>query len=235
MNASRLPNKVLMCLGRDPALTHMVRRVRQCRSIDDIVVATSDSPLDDEIELWAKREGVPCFRGSENDVLDRVLRAQQSMDSEIVVELCGDCPLIEAAVIDAAVNCFFETSADVVTTARKPSFPDGIDVEVFALSSLQWVAKNVKDPHVREHVSSYFYQNSDRYRLVDLEAPTEWRSPDIRLLLDYPEDLLFLQRVFDHFLGNGVVHPNLGEVLKLIQRDSQFQSLHERCVQRAGL
>ena len=70
---------------------------------------------------------------------------------------------------------------------------------------------------------------------MDLEAPTEWRSPDIRLLLDYPEDFLFLQRVFDHFLGNGVVHPNLGEVLKLIQGDSQFQSLHERCVQRAGL
>src|SRR5690606_22604484 len=113
---------------------------------DGIVVATSDSSQDDAVAALAEAEGVAVFRGSEQDVLDRVLRAQQSMDASIVVELCGDCPLIDPAVIDRAVMLYLEGGADLVTTTRPQSYPQGMDVEVFARSALEDVAQRIDDP-----------------------------------------------------------------------------------------
>jgi spore coat polysaccharide biosynthesis protein SpsF len=171
MNASRLPGKVLEQLGDMPALSQMLSRVRQSSMIDDIVVATTDTAADDRIAGWAEQEGVACFRGSENDVLDRVVNSHKMMSSSIIVELCGDCPLIEPAVIDLAVQAFLNTDTNIVSTVIRPEFPSGVDVEVFTLTNLEWIAANISDPLVREHVSSYFYQQSKSYSCTALEAP----------------------------------------------------------------
>ena len=191
MGASRLPGKVLMELAGRPALSRMLERVRKARSIEGIVIATTDNPADDAIVRWAEGEGVAVYRGSEQDVLDRVLRAQEEMGAEVVVELCGDCPLVDPAVIDAAVARYARGDCDIVTTTAPQSYPEGIDVEVFALAALRDVAAHCDDAAVREHVSLDFYSNK-RWRLVSLQAPPPLHRPDVRLLLDWPEDRDFL-------------------------------------------
>lgn len=233
-NASRLPGKVLQDLGGIPALSQMLNRVRQSKTLHDVVIATTDNAVDDVIEKWAIEQDVPCFRGSENDVLDRVLKAHQMMKADTIVELCGDCPLLEAQVIDDAVALYLEGRADLVSTVISPSLPAGIDVEVFSLKNLEWVAQNITDLSVREHVSSYFYEHPEKYRLQNLTAPAQWAFPEIRLLLDYPEDLLFLQAVFEHFHHRNRQEFSLDDVLILLEEDPIIGQLQKDCIRKAA-
>lgn len=196
MGASRFPGKVLADLAGRPALGRMLDRVRLARRIDDIVVATSVATADDRIEALAIREGMACYRGSETDVLDRVIRAQKMMNADVVVELCGDCPLIDPEVIDRAVRRFLAGDCDLVTTTAPQSYPQGLDVEVFTLAALEAVADSGPDDEVREHVSLAFYRDPARFRIVNLEAPHALERPGLRLLLDYPQDLPFLSAVY---------------------------------------
>lgn len=230
MGASRLPGKVLKPIAGVPALARMIRRVRAASSLDGIVVATTDRPDDAAVAALAEAEGVAVFRGSEDDVLDRVLRAQQAMQSDVIVELCGDCPLIDPAVIDRAVARYREGGADLVTTTQPQSYPQGMDVEVFARSALEEVAATVDDADVREHVSLHFYRNPGRYRVEGLIAPVEAHAPDVRLLLDYPEDLVTLDALWMALEQRLGTRFSTADVLTLLQ---SRPDLAERAATRA--
>ena len=198
MGSSRLPGKVLMDVAGKPALTRLVDRLRGCRLLDGIVLATTTSGEDDALEAWARREGVDCHRGSEEDVLGRVVGAQMRMRSDIVVEVTGDCTLLDPGVIDLGIETFLGNDCDVVTNVRRASFPLGMDIQVFPLERLAEVARDVRDPAVREHVSLHFYEHPESYRIIHVFAPPAWRGPDLRFQLDYREDLEFIDRIFRH-------------------------------------
>lgn len=196
MGSSRYPGKVLADIHGKPALTRLVDRLRYCKTLDAIIVATTTGSGDDPIAAWAEREKVAIFRGDEDDVLQRVVDANRSMDGEIVVEITGDATLTDPEVVDLAVKTFVQNDCDVVSTTWKKSFPIGIDAQVFSLEALAEVAKTVFDPPVREHVSLYFYEHPERYRIIHLEAPEAARAPDLRLTLDYPSDRDMIDSVF---------------------------------------
>jgi spore coat polysaccharide biosynthesis protein SpsF len=225
MGASRLPGKVLMELAGRPALSRMLDRVRRAKALDDIVIATSDAPSDDVIVRWAEAEGVKVFRGSEDNVLERVLQAHRALQSDIVVELCGDCPLIDPEIIDQAVARYREGDCDIVTTTAPQSYPEGLDVEVFALSALNEVAVRCGDDlDVQEHVSSGFYRDPERWRLVSLQAPEPLRRPGLRLLLDWPEDHAFLSALCERMDAEYGVNYTTTNLLELIDREGETLS-----------
>lgn len=219
MGSSRLPGKVLEDLAGAPALTRLVRRLRRAGRLDGIVLATTTSAEDDALARWAETEGVECFRGSEDDVLARVVEAQRTMASDVVVEVCGDTPLLDPVVIDMAIDAFDSQVCDVVTTTRERSFPDGIDAEVFRLADLEEVAATVADPAVREHVSLHFYQQPDRYRVVHLPAPPQWQRPEIQLVLDDPADLERIREIYARLEPDFGDAFGTGDIIDLIDRD----------------
>ena len=228
MGSSRLPGKVLKLIGGVPALARMIRRVKKAESVDQIVVATSDQPADGVVAELAEQEGVAVFRGSETDVLDRVLGAHDLLGSDIIVELCGDCPLVDPVVIDHAVALYINSGVDLVTTTRPQSYPQGIDAEVFSRSALQEIADSVLDPAVREHVSLQFYREPGRYRIANLEAPPEARAPNLRLLLDYPRDLEALNhlwRALEARFGEGF---SAADIVSLVSSTDAFYGLWSR-------
>ena len=196
MGSSRLPGKVLADIHGRPALARLHARLRQSERLDGIVLATTENPADDALAEWADSAGLACFRGSEDDVLRRVVEAHRLMNSDVVVEVCGDTPLIDPGVIDMAIDTFSANECDVVSTTWAPSFPQGIDAQVFPLRALEDVEARVTDPAVREHVSLHFYENPARYRVIHLMAPPRWRAPELRCQLDYPEDLRFINEVY---------------------------------------
>ena len=196
MGSSRLPGKVLMDINGRTALDRLLTRLRCCRHLDDVVLATSSSPGDDVLAKWAHDNGTACFRGSEEDVLGRVVGAHQMMGSDIIVEITGDCPLLDPDIIDLGIEFFESNDCDVVTNCRILSFPQGADVQVFRTSDLSDVAERIDDPAVREHVSLYFYENPDLYRIIHLIAPQSMRGPNLRFQLDYEEDLEFIREVY---------------------------------------
>jgi hypothetical protein len=130
--------------------------------VDEIVVATTDNATDAPIMELAERLGVACFRGSEEDVLDRVLKAARSVAADIIVELTGDCPLIDPGHIDKLVGIYLENDYDYVSNVVERSFPDGFDIQVFSTDLLSEVAALTSDPVDRSHVSYYIYTETDK-------------------------------------------------------------------------
>lgn len=232
MGSSRLPGKVLMDIEGKPSLERQLIRLKECKKLDDIVLATSISSKDDVLEIWARDQEIPCYRGSEFDVLDRVVEAHKFMGSDLIVETTGDCPLIDPSIIDLAVETFLVNDCDVVTNSRIPSYPEGADVQVFSLNLLKNVAMTIFDPAVREHVSLYFYENPDVYKILDLFAPLEKKAPNRRLQLDYKEDLEFIRQTYKYL--EPIYGPSFGveSILNLIQKYPEIGKINSACKEK---
>lgn len=233
MGSSRFPGKVLADINGQPALTRLVRRLRRSQKLDGVILATTVSPLDDAIEQWAAHEDVPCYRGSEEDVLNRVVQAQTLMRSDIVVEVTGDCVLLDAEIIDLGITTFLENECDVVTNARKLSFPLGMDVQVYRLRDLEEVERTSTDPAVREHVSLYFYEHPERYRVLHLFAPARWRAPEYRFQLDYPEDHRFIREVYLRLEPDYGDAFGVEEIMALLRREPALVNINRHCIEKS--
>lgn len=234
MGSSRLPGKVLAEIAGRPALGWLAARLRHCRRLDGMVLATSTAPADDALEAWARGEGLPCHRGSEDDVLQRVVDAQASQGSDIVVEVSGDTPLADPGIIDWAVETFLANDADVVSTTTHASWPQGIDAQVFRLKDLAWVAREIRDPAVREHVSLYFYEHPECYHLLHLPAPPAWRAPEQRLQLDYPEDLAVIRGIVERLAPVHGEAFGIEAILALRRAEPGLFALNAGCRERAA-
>ena len=232
MGSSRLPGKVLMDINGESAIKREVDRIRQCRHVDDIVLATTLEPIDDELVVWAKSQNLKYYRGSENDVLARVISAHRMMHTDVIVELTGDCPLLDHKIVDLGIASFLANDYDVVTNVRIPSYPQGADVQVFSFEQLADVERTIFDDAVREHVSLHFYENSDLYDICDLIAPEFIRAPDVRLQLDYPEDLEFIRKVYS--ILEPIHGPLFGveSILQLLDQRSDIGAINSHCIEK---
>lgn len=233
MSSSRLPGKVLADIGGVPMLSLLLYRLRAARLVDDVVLATSTSIADDGLAVWAKAENVAVFRGSEEDVLARVVGAHRMMGSETVVEVCGDTPLIDPALVDLAIGEYRKGEADVVTSTVQPSYPQGCDAQVFSFAALAEVERTIFDPGVREHVSLHFYEATDRYRIRYLLAPEKLRMPDQRLQVDYPEDLDLVREIHRRLAPQDGFLYSLERVVATLRADPQLAALNRDCKERA--
>ena len=233
MGSSRLPGKVLADIQGQPALTRLLHRLQQVPGLTDIILATTSSAQDDVLVNWAMQQGIAVYRGSNDDVLDRVVKAQQQMQADIVVEVTGDCPLLDPEIISLGIETFLNNDCHVVTNCYKGTYPMGIDVQVFALQDLIWVAQNIHDAAVREHVSLYFYENPAKYKIFHLPAPLSLQMPQLRCQLDYPEDLNFIRRVYKELETKYGAYFGVGEIINLVRREPSIFKINSHCQERA--
>ena len=233
MGSSRLPGKVLMDIHGQPALWRLVDRLRQCRNVDDVVVATSVAPADDVLAAWCADRGVSCFRGSEDDVLHRVVEAQKFMKSDIVVEITGDCPLTDPEVVDLGVETFLAHDVDVVSNCgHNLTWPMGQYVQVFPLALLEEVDRTINDLAVHEHVSLYFYEHPERYRLLELISPRRWQEPTWRFQLDYSEDLAFENAVYEALEPLHGPHFGTEQTVAFLRKRPEIVALNIACEEK---
>lgn len=233
MKSSRLPGKILLDIAGAPALTRLVRRLRRCSHLDDIILATTVEAADNELEHWAKKEGVAFWRGSEEDVLQRVVDAHESIKSDIIVEITGDSILNDPEIIDWGIETFLANSCDVVTNVRPQTFPMGVDVQIFRAIDLAYVAKNIHDPAVREHVSLYFYEHPEKYRILSLLAPARWHAPQLRFQLDYQEDLNFLREIYRQLEPKYCDNFSVTEIMQLLYEQPLLVAINAHCEEKA--
>lgn len=218
MSASRLPGKVLEDIGGKPMLVRVVDRVQAAKSIDKVVVATSDQPADAAVEKLCKERGFACFRGHENDVLDRFMKAAESIGAkpgDTLVRITADCPLIDPAVIDKVVAAK-TPGVDYATNVIRYTYPDGLDVEVFSFDSLARAWKEATDPVHREHVTPYI-RTTGKFKVTNVECEVDWSKKDYRWTVDEPADLTFVRAVFER-LGKDRMF-GMEEVTKLLERE----------------
>ena len=203
MTSSRLPGKVLMeCLGKS-MLAHMVERVKRANSLDDIIIATTTNETDDVVIEEAKRLGVKYYRGSEDNVMSRVLEAAQHHNADIIVELTGDCPLLDPALIDHAIAEYFSSGVHYISNLNIDDFekglshPLGYSVQVFSTETLADAFSRTDHPLDLEHVSRYLYQTPELYSVKYLSTPKAQLGPDMSVTLDTPEDLQVITSVLE--------------------------------------
>jgi spore coat polysaccharide biosynthesis protein SpsF len=196
MTSSRLPGKVLMEAEGRPMLSLMVERLRRVPELDQIVIATTVNATDDPVEALARRLGVGVSRGSENDVLQRVLDAARAHDAGVIVELTGDCPLIDPALVSRTIRAYRATGVDYCSNILRRSWPIGMDTQVFSTEVLADVARRTDDAQDHEHVSLFIYRHPEIYSLHGIEAPPPEHRPGMRLTLDTRADLEVIRALF---------------------------------------
>ena len=208
MGSTRLRGKALLSVGGKPMLERMIERVRRSSAIDDIIIATTILKEDDQLESLASRLGVGCTRGPVDDVLGRVNEAVISAQTDRVVGLLGDNPLVHADLIDDVV-AFFESGGyefAVNVTTEQPHappeaarFPIGVRVEVYRPAVIERAAREATDASHREHFTSYLTGHPELFRLGYLEAEGKWsglNSPDLTFAVNYAENLEMMERLF---------------------------------------
>lgn len=193
--SARLPNKVLRPILEKPMLVHMIERVQKSKILDMIIVATTDKIVDDAIAQLAQECGVRCFRGDENDVLDRFYKAAKEADANIVVRLTGDCPLHDSAVVDEVVEHFLTHTLEY--THAPANYPEGLDTEVFSFKALERAWKEGKLPSEREHVTLYIRNHPEIFHVDEMWRNGEQDYSTMHWSVDTEQDFDFVTKIFE--------------------------------------
>lgn len=198
MGSSRLPGKVLLPLGGKPALERLIERVSRSRWLDEVVVATTANEGDRPIAELCARLGVRVFRGSEEDVLSRVLGAAEAAEADLICQLMGDSPLNDPVLIDLVIAAHLAGDYDYTANyLPENALPMGFAAGVFSAALLRRVAAMTQDPVDRAHVTCFIYHNPRLFRLQGVAASAQLAGPNLRLCVDTREDYEVVRRVFE--------------------------------------
>ncbi len=230
MGSSRFPNKTLRPIADQPLIGFLIDRLKRCESLKNIIIATTVNKSDDQLVEWAKLHNVPLFRGSETDVLNRFFKCASQYDVDVIVRITADDPLKDPKVIDRAVTIFNSNDYDYVSNTIKPTFPEGIDVEVFSFSALSRAEHEAKKESEREHVTPYIWSNPEIFSITNFTAKTD--DSDIRLTVDYPSDLKMLNSI--NKLCNDLKSSSYLEVVNILRKNNKIMDLNKNIARNEG-
>jgi glutamate-1-semialdehyde 2,1-aminomutase len=196
LGSTRLPNKVLKPICGIPMIGLLLQRLARAKRVDQIVVATAGNPRNAPLVEYASGLGYSVYQGSEDDVLDRYYQAAVEANATTVVRVTGDCPLIDPALVDAVIERFLESNADFGSNTEPPTFPDGLDTEVFTFRTLEIAWRQAGAGHAREHVTPFMLEAAD-FKRTNYSNASDCSSE--RWTVDEPEDFEVVRKVFEEF------------------------------------
>ncbi|MBN1353834.1 MAG: glycosyltransferase family protein [Candidatus Omnitrophica bacterium] len=227
MGSSRLPGKVLKEVNGRAMLEIMLERVRRSEYFDDLVVATSLESRDDAIVELCKKNAVRYFRGSEDDVLERVYLAHKELSSDIVVSICGDCPLTDPEIIDNVILSYLANEpCDYATNLYPKLYPKGMELEVFPFRILEHTEKHGKTPEDRECVTHFFRSRPDMFKHIYVAAPPNLTFPDLTVLLDEEDDLKLISEIIKNLYPKKN-HFTCRDIIEFIKLNSSLLELNK--------
>ncbi|WP_419797491.1 MAG: cytidylyltransferase domain-containing protein [Terasakiella sp.] len=225
MTSTRLPGKILKPALERPLLAYMVERLRHIPSVDDILLCTTVNETDDVLVDFAKEQGILCYRGSEHNVMSRVLEAAQEYEVDTIVETTSDCPLIDPDICEQVIRHYFDTKVDYCSNIYKRTYPIGMDVQIFKTDVLADAYSRTEDEEEREHVSLFIYRHPELYDLQWIEAPKGLHDPHLRLTLDTAEDYEMICKVFEALYPNNK-NFTLCDVLDFLQENPDVRAIN---------
>jgi len=230
MGSTRLPGKTLAEIGGRPLLNLLVQRVKQTPRVEEVIIATTTETRDDVLVRWAENQGIPCFRGSENDVLDRIYQAAKKYSVDHIARVTPDCPLIDHEVLDRVIEAYQSGNYDYVSNVISNTYPDGLDVEVFSFATLEKAWQEAKLPSEREHVTA-FIRKSNQFRIFNVESPEDLSHH--KWSVDSEQDLAFVKAVYEGLkpIGDNFV---LADVLTLLRNHPELSEINQQSVVNEG-
>lgn len=222
--STRVPGKALFEVAGKPILQHVIERVKRCKRVGLVCMATTDLAADDKIADLATSLGVKIYRGHPEYVLDRVYHAAKSIHSEHIIEIGGDCPLIDPNILDEAILYYQQSDCDYLNNYNPPTFPEGLDINVLSVSALAIAFDEAIAPSHRIHPFSYLPDNPDRFKVENYTFRNDLSR--YHWSFDFPEDYQFIKSVYQKLLST---NPSFGidDILQLIENDEQIFQLNK--------
>ena len=230
--SSRLPGKVMADLAGKPLLARVIERAQAIPGIQEVVVATTQAERDRPILDLAKECGANAYAGSEEDVLDRYYQAVRQIGGDIVVRLTADCPLLDPQVSAFVLDRFLKGDVDYASNTLAPTFPDGLDTEVFSFAALARAWRESVLMSEREHVTPYIWKNPSKFRLANIADDVD-RS-HLRWTVDEAQDLEFARAVYKHLYRDGEPLFGMAEVLTLLENKPEIKAMNTGFLRNEG-
>ena len=229
MGSTRLPGKVLKDVAGETMLGRVVRRLRGAKQIDEVLIATTDSPTDDAIVAECQRYSIAVFRGDQDDVLDRYFEAAKFTGAEVVVRVTSDCPLIDPEITERTIRAFMDHSPDYASNTIVRTFPRGLDTEVVSMAALTRAWQEARRPYEREHVTPYILEHPEEFVLLPVVGDQDYSAH--RWTVDMPEDFEFVRAIYNRLKGEGEF--SWRDVLDVLDREPELLELNRGVVQKS--
>jgi spore coat polysaccharide biosynthesis protein SpsF (cytidylyltransferase family) len=231
MGSERLPGKHLLQVAGHPLIWHLIERVKLAKNIHGIVVAMPDTAQNNELETFCKNTGAAVFRGSEDDVLGRMVGALEQEGADIGVEIYGDGSLIDARIIDECIEKFLQEGVwDFVGNDLKHTFPSGMFCETFTVASLKDSAAKTNDPAIREHGTLFIRQHPEIYKICNIDAVGMRKRPDVHLDVDTADDLAVIEAIVSEFAPR--LDFTLEEIVEFLDKNPDIRKKNEHVHRR---
>lgn len=223
MDSTRLPGKVLSIVeGQNTSLYFTINQLKNCKLIDKIVIATTDNDEDDVIEEFCKKNEIDCFRGNSEDVLARYYNCAKKFSFSEILRVTGDCPLIDPDIVDKGILIFKKNIYDYVTNTFPRTFPDGNETEIFSFSVLENAFSNSVLPSEREHVTPYFRNQKESFRISNFT--NNENISDLRWTLDYKIDLELIKNIISK-IDTRPIH--MKDILELFTNEPDLKKINQ--------
>ncbi len=222
-SSKRLPNKVFADLCGKPLIWHVLNRLKWSKKIENIVLATTISSSDNALEDWAKNNNVSIYRGSENDVLSRYYNAAIYSKAKTIVRITADDPFKDPEIIDKVIDIYIKNNLDFAYNNNPPTFPEGLDTEVFSFRALEKAQKESQDSFEREHVTQYFYRHPDLFKQANLLYKRDISF--LRWTIDTQKDYEMASEVYKNLYKDGQIFL-MNDILKLLKRKPEIGNIN---------
>lgn len=228
INSTRLPKKVIKKIEGKTVLEHVISRLKMVKKNSLIILATTDKKEDDILERIAKTQKIAVYRGSELDVLDRFYRAAKLLNIGHIVRITADCPLIDPEIVEKTIDFYQKGKYDYVSNSHPPTFPDGMDVEVFSFRALKKCWEEAKLPEEREHVTFYISKNLDIFKTGNYSAKNK-DLRDWRLTIDQEEDMVLIKKIYKELYKKNKIF-SLREITSLLKKHPDFLRINSKVI-----
>ena len=229
--STRFKDKVFAELEEKPLLWHVIDRIKKSKHLQEVIIATTTNEGDNAIEDFAEEYNIKLLRGSEDNVLDRFYQAAKKFEIDVIIRVTADDPFKDPKVIDKAIDIFLKEGYDYVSNTVKPTYPEGIDIEVFSFSALEKAWKEADKISEKEHVTPYIWKNPNLFKSFNFEYKEDLSN--LRWTIDYKEDYQFAKEIYERLYKEGEIF-YMEDILELLEREPELAKINQGIVRNEG-
>jgi len=230
IGSKRFPQKVLAKIENKPMIWHVINRVKSIKTIHQTILLTTKNDEDKILLKIAKDSEVIGFAGHTYDVLKRYHECAKKYNVSTIVRITGDCPLIDSGLVKKMLVFYSKNNFDYLTNTLIPTFPDGLDIEIFSIRTLETMNKNAKLPSEREHVTAYIRNNINKFKTFNLENSKN--LSDFRWTVDEPRDLQFIRKIYSQMRPELIF--SMKDVLRIISKNPKITAINQGIIRNEG-
>ena len=234
MGSTRFPGKVLKKIEDKSLIELQIKRLQNSKKTKNIIIATSVNSLDDPIEKLCNEIRIPCYRGSEDNVLERYYHAAEHYELDVIIRSNGDCPFIDSLEIDKLIDIWEINypKYDYITNILEETFPLGMHIEIVSKIALETAMKESTTKEEREHVTPYIYRNPNKFKILNITNQENLSS--YRWTIDYPEDFEFVKEIYKRF-GTNNSSFSMNEIINLMKSEPKLALINNNFKKKQSL